>query len=152
MASVNASDSGGFELTPIGPNRFVILGTPIVAEFVPPTSGKPQEIHVTGAGPKPTISQLITTSFTPSSAELRAFEGTYTSDEVHGTYTVVARDSGLAIEIPGRTDIPLEPLFTDAFSAGNWGAVKFSRNPNGVVSAFTTHAAGMRGLRFDRAR
>jgi CubicO group peptidase (beta-lactamase class C family) len=152
MASVNASDSGGFELTPIGPNRFVILGTPIVAEFVPPTSGKPQEIHVTGAGPKPTISQLITTSFTPSSAELRAFEGTYTSDEVHGTYAVVARDSGLAIQIPARADIPLEPLFTDAFSGGNWGVVKFSRNPNGVVIAFTTHAAGMRGLRFNRTR
>jgi CubicO group peptidase (beta-lactamase class C family) len=152
MASPNASESGGFELTPIGPNRFVILGTPIVAEFVPPTLGKPQEIHVTGAGPKPTISQLITTSFTPSSAVLRAFEGTYTSDEVHGTYTVLARDSGLAIEIPGRADIPLEPLFTEAFSAGNWGVVKFSRNPNGVVTAFTTQAAGMRGLRFDRTR
>ena len=152
MASTNASDSGGFELTPIGPNRFAIVGTPIVAEFVTPTSGKPQEIHVTGAGPKPTISQLITTSFTPSRAELRAFEGTYTSDEVHGTYTVVARDSRLAIVIPGRADVPLEPLFTDAFSAGNWGVVKFLGNPNGVVTAFTMHAAGMRGLRFDRTR
>ena len=152
MASANASDSDGVELTPIGPNRFVIPGTPMVAEFVPPTSDKPQEIHVTGAGPKPTISQLITTSFTPSSAELRAFEGTYTSDEVHGTYTVVARDSGLALQIPARSDIKLEPLFTDAFSAGNWGVVKFSRNPGRAVIAFTTHAAGMRGLRFDRAR
>jgi CubicO group peptidase (beta-lactamase class C family) len=152
MASTNASDSDGFELTPVGPNRFVIQGTPIVAEFVPPTSGRPQEIHVTGAGPKPTISQLIATSFTPSAAELRAFEGTYTSNEVHGTYTIVARDSGLAIEIPGRADVPLKPLFTDAFGAGNWGVVKFSRNPNAIVTAFTTHAAGMRGLRFDRTR
>ena len=152
MASVNASDSGGFELTPIGRNRFVILGTPIVAEFVPPSSGKPQEIHVTGAAPKPTISQLITTSFTPSSAELRAFEGTYTSEEVHGTYTVVARDSGLAIETPARADIPLEPLFTDAFSGSNWSVVKFSRNPDRGVIAFTMHAAGMRGLRFNRTR
>jgi hypothetical protein len=32
------------------------------------------------------------------------------------------------------------------------GVVKFSRNPHGVVTAFTTHAAGMRGLRFNRAR
>ena len=152
MASENASDRDGFELAPIGPNRFVIPGTPIVAEFVPPIAGKPQEIHVTGAGPKPTISQLITTSFTPSSAELRAFEGTYTSDEVHGTYTVVAHDSGLAIQIPARSDIKLVPVFTDAFSGGNWGVVKFSRNPDRVVTAFTTHAAGMRGLRFDRAR
>jgi CubicO group peptidase (beta-lactamase class C family) len=150
MASTNASDSGGFELTPIGRNRFVITGTPIVAEFVPATSGTPQEIHVTGAGPKPTISQLITTSFAPSRDQLRAFEGTYTSDEVHGTYTVVAGTSGLAIQIPARADIPLEPVFTDAFSGGNWGVVKFARNPDGSVTAFTTHAAGMRGLRFNR--
>jgi hypothetical protein len=95
---------------------------------------------------------LITTSFTPSSAELRAFEGAYTSEEVHGTYTVVARDSGLAIEIPARTDIALDPLFTDAFSGGNWGVMTFSRNANGDVTAFTTHAAGMRGLRFNRTR
>ena len=152
MASANASDSGGFELTPVGPNRFVILGTPIVAEFVPPTSSKPQEIHVTGAGPTLTISQLITTSFTPSSVELLAFEGTYTSEEVHGTYTAVARSSSLTLQIPARADIPLEPLFTDAFGGGNWGVLKFSRNPDGVVTAFTTHVAGMRGLRFTRMR
>ena len=150
MASENASDSGGFELTPIGSNRFVIMGTSIVAEFVPPTSGKPQEIHVTGGGTKPMVSEMITTPFTPSSAELRVFEGTYTSDEVHGTYTVVAGESGLAIQIPGRSDLPLQPVFTDAFGGNMVGVVKFSRNPHGVVTAFTAHAAGMRGLRFNR--
>jgi hypothetical protein len=62
----------------------------------------------------------------------------------------VTQESGLAIQIPGRADIPLEPLFTDAFSGGDWGVVKFSRNSNGVVTAFTMHAAGVRGLRFDR--
>jgi CubicO group peptidase (beta-lactamase class C family) len=152
MASENASDSGGFELTPIGANRFVVLGTSIVAEFVPPTPGKPQEIHVTGAGTKPMVSQLITTPFTPSSAQLRAFEGTYTSDEVHGTYIVVPRDSGLVIQIQTRSDIPLQPLFTDAFNGNIVGVVKFSRNAQGVVTAFTANAQGVRGLRFDRER
>jgi CubicO group peptidase (beta-lactamase class C family) len=152
MASQNASDSDGVELTPIGPSRFVVLGTSIVAEFVPPTSGKPQEIHVTGAGPKPMVSQVITTRFTPSSAELGRFEGTYTSDEVHGTYTVVAREAGLVIQVPGRSEIPLQPLFPDAFGGNMFGVVKFSRNPHGVVIAFTAHTAGIRGLRFDRAR
>lgn len=152
MASENASDSGGFELTPIGQNRFVIPGTSVVAEFVPPTSGNPQEIRVTGAGPKPMVSQLITTPFTPSSAELRAFEGTYVSDELHGTYTVVAREPGLVIRIPARSDIPLQPVFTDAFGGSMVGVAKFSRNPEGTVTAFTAHAAGIRGLRFNRMR
>ena len=52
------------------------------------------------------VSQLITTPFAPSTAQLRAFEGTYTSDEVHGTYRVVTRDSGLAIQIPGGPTSP----------------------------------------------
>jgi len=152
MASETASDSGGYELTPIGENRFAILGTPIVAEFVPAAAGKPQEIHVTGAGPKPMVSQLITTRFAPSNAQLRAFEGAYTSDEVHGTYTVVARNPGLAIQIPGRSDISLQPLFTDAFGGNMVGVVKFSRTADGVTTAFVMNAPGVRGLRFNRAR
>ncbi|HXA10807.1 MAG TPA: serine hydrolase domain-containing protein, partial [Mycobacterium sp.] len=128
MASENASDSGGFELTPIGANRFVIVGTSVVAEFAPPAAGKPQEISVTRAGAKPKVSQLITTPFRPSSAQLRAFEGTYTSEDVHGTYTVVPRDSGLVIQIPTRSEIPLQPLFTDAFGGNILGVVKFSRD------------------------
>jgi CubicO group peptidase (beta-lactamase class C family) len=151
MASENAGDTGGFELTPIGANRFAITGTPVVAEFVTP-AGQPQEIHVSGAGPKPQVSQLITTPFTPSQAQLRAFEGTYTSDEVHGTYTVVARDGGLAIEIPTRSAIALQPLFTDAFGGNIVGVATFTRNAHGDVTGFTANAPAIRGLRFNRAR
>jgi CubicO group peptidase (beta-lactamase class C family) len=151
MASMNASESGAFELTPIGANRFVVAGTSIIAEFVPPAAGKPQEIHVAGAGAKPMVSQLITMPFTPSRAQFRDFEGTYISDEVHGTYTVVARDSDLVIQIPTRSDIVLQPVFTDSFGGDIVGVVTFSRNSHGVVTGFTLHAPGARGLRFDRA-
>lgn len=98
------------------------------------------------------VSQLITPPFAPSGAQLRAFEGTYTSDEVHGTYTVVTRDSGLTILIPGRSDISLQPLFADAFGGNMLGTVKFSRSAEGVVTGFVMNAPGARGLRFDRAR
>jgi hypothetical protein len=152
MASDTASDRGGYELTPIGANRFAILGTPIVAEFVPAAAGKPQEVHVTGAGPKPIVSQLITTLFAPSAEHLRAFEGTFRSDEVHGTYTVVSGDSSLTIQIPGRLDISLQPLFTDAFGGNMIGLAKFSRKADGVVSGFTMNAPGVRGLQFTRVK
>jgi len=150
MAAPNASAQDAFVLTPIAANRFVVVGTPIVAEFVTPDGGKPQEIHVTGAGPKPVVSQLITTPFAPSSAELRAFEGVYTSDEIHGAYTVVARDSGLAIQIPTRADIALQPLVTDTFGGAIVGVTTFSRQASGVVTGFTVNAPGLRGLRFTR--
>jgi len=146
----SADDGNEFELTPIAPNRFVIVGTSVVADFVTPAYGKPQELHVTGAGPTPRVSQQIR-PFTPSSAELRAFAGTYTSDEVDGTYTIVARDSGLLLQIPTRVDIRFEPVFTDAFRGKILGVVKFSRDRRGRVTAFTATAPSVRGLRFNRS-
>jgi len=148
-----ASDDVGneFELTPIAPNRFVIVGTSVVADFVTSTHGKPQELHVTGAGPTPRVSHQVA-PFTPSSAELRAFAGTYTSDEVDGTYTIVARDSGFVLQVPTRADIRFEPVFTDAFRGKILGVVKFWRDRRGRVSGFTATAASVRGLRFNRSK
>jgi len=110
MASEGAGEGESVELTPVSANRFVVRGTAIAVEFVPAAPGRPQEIHVTGAG-KPVVSQQVTTSFTPSSTELRALAGAYTSAELEGTYTLAARDSGLVIQIPGRADIVLQPIF-----------------------------------------
>lgn len=151
MASEGAGEGESVELTPVSANRFVVSGTPIVAEFAPAAPGRPQEVRVTGAGPKPIVSQLVT-AFAPSSTELRAFRGEYTSAEVEGTYTLAARDSGLAIQIPGRTDIALQPIFPNGFAGGIVGVVKFSRGAGGVVTGFTANSSGARGLRFDRVR
>ena len=107
---------------------------------------------MTGAGPKPVVSRQVTNSFAPSSAELRAFRGEYTSVEVEGTYTLAARDSGLVIQIPGRTDIALQPIFLDAFAGAIVGVVKFSRDAGGAVTGFTANSSGARGLRFDRVK
>jgi CubicO group peptidase (beta-lactamase class C family) len=150
MASAGASEDPSVELTPAGANRFVVSGTPISVEFVPAAVGRPQEIHVTGTGPKPVVSQQVTTAFAPSSTERRAFAGEYTSREVEGTYTLAARESGLVIQIPGRSDIALEPIFPDAFAGDIVGVVKFSRDGRGVVTGFTVSASGARGMRFDR--
>jgi CubicO group peptidase (beta-lactamase class C family) len=151
MASVGVGEEPSVELTPIGTNRFVVSGTPIAVEFVPAVPGRPQEIHVAGAGPKPTVSQQVT-SFVPSSAELRGFEGEYGSIEIEGTYRLAARDTGLVMRIPGRADIQLQPAFRDGFAGEIVGIVKFSRDSHGVVTGFTAHSDGARGLRFDRMK
>lgn len=152
MASTGPGEDPSVELTPVGTNRFVVSGTPIDVEFIPAASGRPQEVRVIGAGPKPTISQQLTTSFAPSTTQLRAFAAEYTSAEVEGTYTLAPRDAGLVMLIPGRADIILQPIFTDAFAGEILGVVKFSRDARGVVTAFTAHSDGARGLRFDRVR
>jgi CubicO group peptidase (beta-lactamase class C family) len=150
MASEDTGESGGFELTPIAANRFAVAGTPVVAEFVTP-AGQPQELRVSRPGAKPQVSQLIAVTFAPSQAELRAFEGTYTSGEIHGTYTLVARDEGLAIEIPTRSAIGLQPLFNDAFGGNMVGVATFARDSRGDVTGFTANAPAIRGLSFRRS-
>jgi len=150
MANVVGEDQS-VELAPLSENRFVVLGTPMVAEFLPGAPGQPDEVRVTGAGPQPVVSQKVA-SFAPSSSELRAFAGKYTSAEVEGTYTLAARDSGLVIQIPGRTDIALQPIFPDGFAGTILGVVRFSRDPGGAITGFTANYSGARGLRFDRVK
>ena len=104
MASAGIGEDNSVELTAVSENRFVITGTAVVVDFVPASAGRPQEIHVTGEGPKPVVSQQVT-AFAPSRTELRAFVGQYASPELAVTYTLASRDSGLVIEIPGRADI-----------------------------------------------
>jgi hypothetical protein len=65
---------------------------------------------------------------------------------------LVARDSGLVLQIPGRNDIVLQPIFSDAFAGGVVGVVKFSRDAGGAVTGFTANSSGARGLRFDRMK
>jgi hypothetical protein len=76
----------------------------------------------------------------------------YTSVEVEGTYTVSVRDSHLVIQIPGRSDLVLQPILSDIFAAPVLGVVKFLRDSTGVVTGFTANSTGARDLRFDRAK
>jgi hypothetical protein len=54
--------------------------------------------------------------------------------------------------IPGRADIILQPVFTDAFAGGIVGVVRFSRDARGAVTGFTANSDGARSLRFDRVK
>jgi hypothetical protein len=152
MASEGTGEGESVELTPVGENRFVISGRPIVAEFFPAGPGRPQEVRVTAAGLKPVVSQQVSASFQPTDEELRALRGEYVSPEVEGTYALAVRDSRLVIQIPGRSDVVLRPILRDAFAGAIVGVLKFSRDAGGVVTAFTAHSSGARGLRFDRLK
>jgi CubicO group peptidase (beta-lactamase class C family) len=140
----------GFELIPVDETHFVMAAVGVAVEFVPATAGRPQEIRVTGDGPKPYASQLVTETPAPSRAALDAFAGDYRSCELDTAYAIRARDAGLVIQIQGRADIDLKPLLPDTFTGNLVGMVTFSRDPRGVVTGFTINANDVRGLRFDR--
>jgi hypothetical protein len=147
----DASEGEGVELIPIDAARVAIPGTPTVLEFMPVASGRPQEIHLTGSGPRTFVLRQMP-SFAPSAADLRVFEGKYNSAELEGTYTLAVHDSRLVMQIPGRADIVLQPAFAGAFTGRIVGVVRFVRNADGAVTGFTVITRGARGLRFDRAR
>jgi CubicO group peptidase (beta-lactamase class C family) len=149
-ASTNAGTEGAtFELTPVGPNQFVIPGIGVGVEFVPAVAGRAQEIRVTGDGPKPALMKLVTEPFAPSKTELRAFAGAYTCPDLEVTYAISVRDSGLVMQIPGRPEIVLAPVVPDTFHGSFIDVVKFSRDARGV-RAFSIQTSGVRNLTFTK--
>jgi CubicO group peptidase (beta-lactamase class C family) len=150
VAVPNAGERDAFPLTAISPTRFIIPGLEIVVEFMPHAPGQPQEVHVTGDGPKTSISRQVMATFTPSAAELQAFAGVFHSDELDVTYRLSPRDNGLHVDSPGRAGELLRPLFPDAFTTGGGEVVEFARDARGAITGFTINAAGAQGLRFDR--
>ena len=154
MASADAGDGPGdsVELTPIDRNRFIVPHTPIVADFVPASGTRPQEIHVSGIGLQPAISHRVETGFDPSPSELRAFAGTYANPDLDVRYTLVAAASGLLIRIPSRAEVPLQPIFPDAFYGSLVDLIRFSRDERRTVTGFTINRTSVRNLRFERIR
>ena len=102
---------------------------------------------MTGAGPKPIVSQKLP-PFAPSNSELREFEGRYNSPELDTTYTLSVHDSGLLVQMSGRPDALLRPLFPDAFAGVT--ILKFTRDARRAITGFTLHSSGVRALHFDR--
>lgn len=151
-ASMDAGEgpADSVELRPIDRNRFSVPGAPIVAEFVSPGEGRPRQIRVTGAGPKPFVSEKVAEGFAPTPAQLREYAGRYANADLNVTYTVVARASGLVMQIPGRAEIALQPVFPDAFYGSLVDLIKFSRGAGPGATTFTLNRSSVRNLRFDR--
>jgi CubicO group peptidase (beta-lactamase class C family) len=153
-ASMDAGEGPGdsVELRPIDSNRFSIPGAPVVAEFVAPTDGRPRQIRVTGAGPKPFVSEQVIEGFAPTAAQLREYAGPYGNADLDVTYTIVARPPGLVIQIPGRAEIPLEPVLPNAFYGSLVDLITFSGAGGRPATGFTVNRTSIRNLRFERIR
>jgi CubicO group peptidase (beta-lactamase class C family) len=167
MGMAGAEAGAGIELTPVSANRFLLFGGIRSLEFVPAVAGRAQEIREFVEGQtKPLVFQQVNT-FAPSSTELRAFAGEYTSSELAITYTLVVRDSGLILQPARGTSYLLRPTFTDAFQEGSIGArftrdigvmfdlglrVRFTRDARGAVTGLLMRTSQVRSLRFDRVK
>jgi hypothetical protein len=98
------------------------------------------------------MSEQVVEGFAPLAAQLREYAGRYANADLNVTYTVVARTSGLAIQIPGRAEIALQPVFPDAFYGSLVDLIKFSRGAGSGAAAFTLNRTSVRNLRFERVQ
>ena len=134
-----------FDLNPVdsrhahGPGKMMF-------EFIPAAAGHPRRLHVTGR--RAVDTDFVLTTYVPRAAELRAFSGQYWSDELQVGWTVLARDSGLMIQLPGQTPLPLEPFEKDAFIGP--GILTFTRDRRAAVSGFIVDHSSVRKLSFKR--
>jgi len=98
------------------------------------------------------VSEQVVEGFVPTAAQVREYAGRYFNIDLNVAYTVVARGSGLVIQIPGRTEIALQPVFPDAFYGSLVDLIKFSRGVGPQATAFTINRTSVRNLRFERVR
>jgi hypothetical protein len=98
------------------------------------------------------VSEQVAEGFAPTAAQLREYAGRYANADLNVTYTLVARASGLVVQIPGRAEIALQPVFPDAFYGSLVDLIKFSRGAGLRVTGFTVNRTSIRNLRFERVQ
>jgi CubicO group peptidase (beta-lactamase class C family) len=142
-----------FELTPAGAGRFFILlgGVPVNRfEFRSEPDGSTRELRVSPADLESTPQIFHRTRAARSPVDVSSFAGSYHSEELDVTYSVIASGAGLVMHPPGKPEMVLELLDTDQFIGSIAGLVKFSRDRSGHVTGFTMSRRLARGVQFDR--
>ena len=87
-----------------------------------------------------------------SAALLASYAGSYYSEELDVRYTLVARDSVLAVQHRKLSDNTLTAAFADAFTSNFGATVLFTRDAARRVTGFTLTDGRVRGVRFVRER
>ena len=85
----------------------------------------------------------------PTSRDLEALAGRYSSDEAETTFTVQVRDGTLELAQRPATVYPLTPLYADAYDS-ELGTIIFRRDAAGAVTAFSVVQDRVWDLRFRR--
>jgi hypothetical protein len=90
---------------------------------------------------------------TPSPAELAAYEGTYSSDELGVVFTVVLQGERLVLHRPKQADGWLQATSADTFSVDeDRFSLGFGRDSTGTIVGFEICSDRVRRLQFTRVR
>jgi CubicO group peptidase (beta-lactamase class C family) len=84
----------------------------------------------------------------PTADQLAAYAGTFRSDELATSWTLLLRDNRLVATHFRAGAVPLQPTQPDRFQSGMFGEVRFQRDARGAITGFTANSERIRGLRF----
>lgn len=99
-------------------------------------------VHYTFVGERP---------WAPTGQQLRAFEGSYRSDEVGATFQLRVAGDSLTMSVRPGSARTLRPVYTDAFTADGL-AIWFTRDRRGLVDAMHVGESRMWDLGVPRVR
>lgn len=137
-------------LTPLGNDRFRMLDVSVKVDvsFRGMKKGKATEMVVTIEDGDPVLSTAYE-AVDPTPSYLKAYEGTYHSEELLVDYELFVRGGTLTSRGPDRNEAPLTPELEDVFTVGDVVA-RFTRDKKKKVDGFVLDTGRVRGLRFDR--
>ncbi len=140
---------GGTILVPLSETRFIDVSGQVTLQLedTPFADGRPAAVLDRPNHPHVRIEPIA--PFEATSAELRAYEGTFRSVEAEATYRIEAMGGSLRMVDRWGQSVTLEPLYRDAFGR-NGRTFLFGRDGAGRVSSMIWSESRVWGLRFER--
>ncbi|MEP6730703.1 MAG: serine hydrolase domain-containing protein [bacterium] len=136
----------GTTLIPTGANTFrAATGTVVFSQ-----SGERKQFTLARFSGDTSVFQSVKAA--SSSVTISDYVGTYRSDELDYSLSIVVRSGKLLLQRRGIDDIELKATYADAFEADGLGAVRFSRDATARVNRLAFFAGRVLDVRFARVR
>jgi hypothetical protein len=145
------------ELLPVSQHRFRLDARPYEVEFDALADNGERELRQFSLygfhSGEDSIPYRSVTPITPNVVELAAYEGSYISQELGVTFTVVLQGEHLVLQRPKQADAPLQATLEDVFSVDeDRFCLTFGRNSARKVTGAEITSSRVRNLQFVRAR
>ncbi len=139
-----------FLLEPLKENEFELLDAPVSVSlrFEDQGKGKPLLLHVQQEGDEARNYQLVGL-WVPQAEQLAEFGGNYFSEELQMTFRLTLKERKLYFTHKNAPPAPLLPTIKDNFTVRAL-TIRFIRDQEGMISAFTLNAGRVKNLRFEK--
>ncbi len=134
------------QLSPLAKNKFVMLNLPNeVTVAFESKNGQDRMIVSEGETILGTLDEY--TPVDASDIDIKQYLGSFISDELSTTYTMVQKEGNLVATHPRSSDVPLTFVNTDVFNAGG-NTVVFTRDTSNKVSGLKVSTGRVKNLKF----